>query len=181
MSSNRNSLQELERLAKAAYDDSRLEDCIEHYSDLREAYWGLGDRAKAAEMANNLCVVLLQTQDAHRALEWVRGTPELFLSLGDEMHAAQAFGNLGSALEACDQISDAEIAYREAAELFAHLGDAHQHAYTLQALSRLQLRQGRPMEAVTTMQRGLEEMPKGRLRDRLLRRLLKWPFRLLGR
>lgn len=164
-----------------AYRDGRLEQSIDLFRSIHQAYSDRGDRLKTAETANNLCVVFLQAQDPQSALEFVRDTPDTFLELGEERYAAQAYGNLGSALEACKQVDEAEQAYRAAADIFARLNDNDQHAYTLQALSRLQLRQGRHLEALSTMQQGLEATPRPGFRKRLLRRLLSWPFRLLGR
>jgi tetratricopeptide (TPR) repeat protein len=181
MTANNTSPDELERLALESYRAGCFEESIERYSAARKLYLDKQNLSKAAEIANNLCVVMLAAKQLQAALDAVRDTPEFFVSQGDELHAAQAYGNLASALEACDQISAAEEAYRQAVGLFEKLGDSDNYSSTLQALSRLQLRQGNPLGALSTMQGGLETMPKPRMRDRVLRQLLKWPFRLLGR
>jgi len=173
--------EELERLALESYRSSQFEQSIESYTLAREHYLKDQDTSKAAEIANNLCVVMLAAKRPQAALELVRDTPDYFLSQGDENRAAQAFGNFASALEACGQTAAAEHAYHQAIDLFGKIGDSDNYSSTLQALSRLQLRQGKPLDALSTMQSGLETMPKARARDRLLRQLLKWPFRLLGR
>ncbi len=164
-----------------AYREGRLEEAIDGFTAARQAFLAKGDQGKEAEMASNLSVALLQVGQPQEALEAVKDTPTVFLNLGDSSRAAQAYGNLGSALDACGDHDRAEVAYRHAIDLFANLGDTERHNYTLQALSRLQLRRGKPLEAVTTMQVGLDDRPSLNFRDRLLRRLLRLPFRLLGR
>ncbi len=181
MTQSNASPEELERLALESYRSGRYEESIEHFSLAREQYLNTGDTRKAAEIANDLCVVMLAAKQPQAALEMVLDTPEYFASQGDETRTAQAYGNLASALEACGQTSGAEDAYHQAIDGFEKLGDSEHYAATLQALSRLQLRRGKPLDALSTMQNGLETMPKARARDRLLRQLLKWPFRLLGR
>lgn len=181
MTKNNASPEELEQLALDSYRSGRFQESIEHFSAARQHFINKRNLLKAAEISNNLCVVMLAAKQPQSALDVVRDSPEFFLSQSDELHAAQAYGNLASALEACGQISDAEEAYHKAIELFEKLGDSENYSSTLQALSRLQLRQGKPLDALSTMQGGLEAMPKTRMRDRILQRLLKWPFRLLGR
>jgi tetratricopeptide (TPR) repeat protein len=173
--------QQLEEHALTAYQEGRLEDGIEGFKSACQAYRAQGDEGKTAEMANNLSVALLQAKRPQEALKALEGTTEVFLKLGDKHRAAQAFGNLGAALEACGNVADAEVAYRQAADLFSNLGDVENRDYTLQALSRLQLRLGKPLEAITTMQTSLEKKQRPGIRDRLLRRLLSLPYRLLGR
>jgi len=172
---------DLENQAITAYREGRLEEAIDGFAAARQASLAKGNQGKEAEMASNLSVALLQAEQPQEALEVIKDTPTVFLNLGDMGRAALAYGNLGSALEACGDHDLAEVAYRHAIDLFANLGDTERHNYTLQALSRLQLRRGKPLEAVTTMQIGLDDQPNPNLRNRLLRRLLRLPFRLLGR
>ena len=181
MTENPISPDELEKLALDSYRSGHLEESIERFTLARQQYLYDQNPNKAAEIANNLCVVMLAAKQPQAALEIVRETPDFFISQGDEIHAAQAYGNLASALEACGETTAAEEAYRQAIEIFKKQGDTENYSSTLQALSRLQLRQGNPLDALSTMQGGLDSMPKARIRDRVLRRLLKWPFRLLGR
>jgi tetratricopeptide (TPR) repeat protein len=181
MTENQISPEELEELALDSYRSGRLEESIDYFTSARQQYLKNQNQNKAAEIANNLCVVMLAAEQPQAALEMVGDTPDFFISQGDEIHAAQAYGNLASALEACDQTTAAEEAYRQAIEIFKKHDDTENYASTLQALSRLLLRQGKPLDALSTMQGGLDSMPKARWRDRVLRRLLKWPFRLLGR
>ncbi len=171
----------LEKEANKAYRQNRLEEAIQSFAAAREAYNQAGDTLKSAEMANNLSVALLNADRAEESLQAVEGTPEIFLEAGDEFRAAMAFGNLASALEACDDIEEAEAALQRAIEIFRDLGENENLLYTTQALSQLQLRQGRAMEALSTMQGGLENQSKLSPKHRILRSLLDIPSRFLGR
>jgi tetratricopeptide (TPR) repeat protein len=172
---------QIEEKAMIAYREGRLEEAIDGFAAARQAFLTNANKIKAAEMGGNLCVVLLQADRPQEALNAVEGSPAIFLSVGDKNRAAQAYGNLGSALEACDDSIGAENAYRQATELFDSLGDKEQYGYTMQALSRLQLRRGQPLEAIVSMQLGMEAKPQSGIRNRLLRRLLSLPIRLLNR
>lgn len=181
MTSDTPSPKDLEILALNAYRESRLDEATQAFTTARQAYLAEGNEVKAAEMSSNLSVVLLKADRPDEALEAATGQPEVFIHFGEETLAARAYGNLGSALEACGDLANAEQAYRQAAELFASLGDTEHHRYTMQSLSSLQLRLGRPLEALGTMQVSLDAQPRLSVRDRLIRRLLKLPNRLLGR
>ncbi len=90
-------------------------------------------------------------------------------------------GNLASALEACGDLVAAERTYAQALQRFADLNDHQAQATILGSLSQLQLKRGRPLDALSTMQAGLEHKPRRGLRDRWVQRLLALPSRLLGR
>jgi len=52
---------------------------------------------------------------------------------------------------------------------------------TMQSLSALQLRTGRQLEALATMQAGVERIERPGLKNRLLKKILDLPFRLFNR
>ena len=147
------------------------------FLEARETYELEGDEVKSAEMANNLSVVLLQDNRPDDALEAVEGTWNVFLAHGDDLHAARAYGNLASAREACGDATGAEKAYGLAAELMEKTGDEDARAQTLAALSRLQLKRGHPLQAVASMQSGLEGSSRLSFGKRLLRKILRLPLR----
>jgi tetratricopeptide (TPR) repeat protein len=174
----------LESLAQRALQDfrqGRFADAAEAFRVVQEAHGAAHDPSAAAEAANNRSVALLQAGRPEEARRAVMGTPEIFDLAGDAARAAQAVGNLATAAEACGDLAEAEGGYREAARRFAELGDAESQALVLASLSQLQLKRGRPLEALSTMQAGLERRPRRGLRDRWLQQLLKLPSRLLGR
>jgi tetratricopeptide (TPR) repeat protein len=171
----------LSEQAQQAYQENRLDDAIMAFQAAHEAYLENNNAVLAAEMANNLCVVLLKAKRPEEALKVVQGTAEIFLENGDEKAAGMAFGNLASALEACGNLEAAEDALRQAAERFQALGEDDLLLYTQRSLSQLQLRQGRTLEALSSMQSGLEGQKKLSLKNRILQKLFRIPSRLLNR
>jgi hypothetical protein len=132
-------------------------------------------------MGNNLCVALIQDNRPEDALAAVEGTWEVFHARGDDLRAAQAYGNLATAQEACGDLNGAEKAYSKAARLLGKAGDEEARAQTLAALSRLQLKQGKPVQAVSSMQSGLEGSSRLSIGKRFLRWVLSLPSRILNR
>ncbi len=92
-----------------------------------------------------------------------------------------AYGNQAAALEALGQLAAAEAAYQQSADLLAEAGEDQLRASVMRSVSELQLRQGRHLEAVASMQTGLGGLKKPKPKQRLIRRLLDMPFRLLNR
>ncbi len=168
---------DLEEKAMAEYQNGNWSLAAQLFNQARDAFGQQGDALKSAEMSNNLSVSLLQDQRPEEALAAVEGTWDVFLSHGDDLRAAQAYGNLAAAQEACGDSANAEKAYVKAAKLLEKTGDDEARAQTLAALSRLQLKRGKPMQAVASMQSGLE----GRSRLSVGRRFLRWVLSLPGR
>jgi tetratricopeptide (TPR) repeat protein len=174
----------LESLAQRALQDfrqGRFADAAEGFRSVQEQQAAAGNACAAAEAANNRSVALLQAGRPEEARRAVLGTPEVFDRAGDAARAAQAIGNLATAAEACGDLTAAESGYQEAARRFADQGDPESQAVVLTSLSRLQLKRGRPLDALSTLQAGIERKPRRGLRDRWLQRLLDLPSRLLGR
>ncbi len=138
-----------------------------------------GDPLRAAEMRANRGVALLQQGDAQAAYEVLHDLPAFFSQQHDTRRAGLAWGNVAAALEALGRTEEAAEAYRTAWRLLEEAGDGEAVAYVAQALSRLQLRAKRPLEALVTYDQGLAASPRGL--HRWLRRLLRAPFRWSGR
>ena len=173
--------EKLSREALDAYQRGAYEDAVHGFTAARRKFLDRGDEINAAEAANNLSVVLLQMDQPHEALEAVQGTPEIFRNTGNQQMDAMALGNLAAALEATGEVRQAEECYLQALECLGESDDQETRSYILQALSRLQLRGGKPFDALTSMQGALDSQPRLSLRDRILRKLFKLPGRLLGR
>jgi tetratricopeptide (TPR) repeat protein len=135
----------------------------------------------AAEMRNNLSVALLQASRFDQALQAVEGTPQIFLEAEDTHRAAMSFGNLASALEATGDLQAAEHSLQSAIQLFQETGDKENLMHSAKALSQVQLRMGKPLEAVSSMQGGLAGQSKLSLKNRVLRSILNLPSRIMGR
>jgi tetratricopeptide (TPR) repeat protein len=172
-----------ETLAQRALQDfrqGRFADAAEGFRRAEQAHAAARQPAAAAEAANNRSVALLQAGCPEEARQAALGTAEIFDRAGDAARAAQAFGNLAAACEACGDLAAAESGYRESARRLGDLGDTESQAVVLASLSRVQLQRGRPLEALSSLQAGMEVKPRRGLRERLLQRLLRLPGRLLG-
>lgn len=177
--SNNELADQLEKSGVKAFHEGKPNEAITDFQEARSIFLENGDQARAAAMANNICVAYLELDRNTEALDFVRDTPQVLLDAGETQLAAQAFGNLGTALAATGDPASAEEAYFKAIELFNEIDARDNLTHTLKALSQLQLKQGRSLEAVSTMQQALETEPKSGIRDRLLRKLLKFPTRFL--
>jgi tetratricopeptide (TPR) repeat protein len=162
------------------YRQGQTDEAVQAFTALQEIYQSNGDQVKADEMANNLAVALLELNQAEKAIKLVEDTPERFLRAEEPILAAQAYGNMGAALAAADRVEEAERAYRQSLKLFQEQGHDEGMTFVGQALSQLQLKQGRALEALASMEASLEGQKKPGLRHRILQRLLKLPFRLTG-
>jgi tetratricopeptide (TPR) repeat protein len=166
---------------KAAYAREDFGAAAQAFSAAEAGYRAAGDAVSAAEMANNRSVVLLQSGDAQGALDAVGDTPDIFGAAGDLRRKAMALGNRGAALADLRRKEEAEKVYWESAQIFADLKEKDLRAAVLQSISRLQMGEGRYMEAIASMESGLEEVEKPSFVQRALKRLLKIPAKLLNR
>ena len=164
--------------ALAVYAKKRYEEAIELFQEAWTRYDASGDLVEAAEIANNLSVALIQVDRHQAALDTLAGTFDLFIDHGEMIKAAQALGNEAAAHEGLNNWERAEALYQQAAERFADLKDRDSQRYTLQALSRVRLRQGHAIEAVNTMQSALETGTRTTWRDRLANKILSLPSRI---
>jgi tetratricopeptide (TPR) repeat protein len=167
--------------AQAAYGEGFFIKAAQFFLAAQESYESLGDSLNAAEMANNQSVALLRAGKAEKALQALAGKGKIFEDAGDIRRQAMTLGNRAAALEALKQWEDARNNYQQASDLFAQIGEMENYTATMQALSALELRTQRPLEAILTMQAALNKVSRPGLKQRLLKKLLKIPFRLLNR
>lgn len=173
-----------ERLAqqgKERYEQAEYLEAAGLFDQARLGFQAAGSAQSAAEMANNRSVALLQAGEAQAALDAVGDSPEQFAAAGDARRQAMALGNRAAALAALDRKGEAEQTYWESARLLGELGETDLRASVLQSISRLQLRGGRYMEALASMDAGLETVQKPSLTQRLLKRLVRIPKNLINK
>lgn len=142
------------------------------FENAAAGYRAAGQAALAAEMANNLSVAQLQAGDPAAALAAVAGTAEIFAEAGDRLKMALAWGNQAAALEGLGHIAEAEQDYERSAAVLKELGENDLRAEVMKALTALQVRGGRQMEALASMQSGLAGVEKPGLKMRFMRWLL---------
>lgn len=147
----------------------------------RRGYEVLGDALTAAEMANNCSVAYLQAGDGEAALAAVEGSEAVFAQVGDLRRQGMALGNRGAALEALEQPEDAMAAYQQAADILQQAGEDQLRAQVMQSLSMLQFQQGRQLQALASMQSGLEGVEHLSVKQKMIKKLLNTPLEMTTR
>ena len=100
---------------------------------------------------------------------------------GDVRRQAISLGNQAAALAKLKRKDEAEKIYWESARLLGEIGENDIRASVLQAISRLQLGKGRYMEALASMESGLERRSILSFPQRILKRLIGIPRKLINR
>ena len=135
----------------------------------------------AAEAANNCSVAYLHAGEAEAALRSVEGTDQVFAQAGDLRRHGMALGNLGAALEALHRSDEALLAYQNSAEILKLAGEDQLRAHVMQSLSMLQFNMGRQLQALASMQAGLEGVRRPSPKQTFLKKLLDIPIEMLTR
>lgn len=172
-------LEKLAKEGKRAYEKGDYNGAARAFEAAVEGYKTMGSELQAAEMANNCSVAYLQAGDAASALRIVEGSPETFSNAGDIRRQAMALGNQAAALDALRRKEEALNAYQQSAKLLEQIGEDELRAHLMQSLSVLQLRSGRQIEALVSMQDGLNGLKKPTIKQRFLKKLIQTPFRFL--
>ncbi len=167
--------------AKKSYQMGDFMESAHTFEAAALGYLNSGDELMASEMRNNSSVAFLQAGEVESALHAVMGTEAIFAKAGDIRRQGIALGNLGAALEAMDRLDEAVDAYVQSADLLKQAEEADLRMHVMRSLSGLQLRTGRQIEALGTMQAGLADIDKPSLKQRLLKRLLNMPYKLMNR
>lgn len=171
--------QKLAEEGKKAYQRSDFFAAAHAFEAAGQGFSATGDALSAAEMANNCSVAFLQAGDAPAALLAVEGTPSIFAAAGDTRRQGMALGNWAAALEALNRLDEAADAYCQSAEVLREAKEDAAYVQVMQALSALQLRMGRQIEALATMQAGLENAQRPTSKQRLIKQMLRLPFKFL--
>lgn len=178
---DQNTPENLERVGKSAYQNKQYQTAAENFQLAAGGYATSGEKLLAAEMQNNASVAYLQAGNPEEAFEVVIGTETIFREAGDTRRQALALGNIAAALEALGRIEEAIAAYEESSELLKSIGEKEMRASVMQSLSALQLRSGKQLEALATMQAGIDGIEHPSLKERMLKKLLQVPFKLMNR
>jgi tetratricopeptide (TPR) repeat protein len=167
--------------AQKAYKKKDFLVAAENFRSAAEVYARSKEPLSAAEMLNNASVAFLQAGRAQEAFETASGTDRVFASADDTRRQAIALGNQAAALEALGKLDDAVGLYENSADLLKKSGDQELRSTVLQSLSAVQLRLGRQLEAMASMQAGLESIEHPSLKQRIVKKILRSPLDYLGR
>ena len=156
-------------------------DSAKAFQAARQGFETAGDWLSAAEMANNCSVAYLKAEQAGNAMQELEGIEELFAQAGDHCRQGMTVGNQAAALEALGRFDEALLAYQRSAEILGIAGDDQLRATVLQSLSALQLRTGKQLQALVSMQQGIEGLKKPSPIQKMLKKMLVIPFDLVNK
>ncbi len=155
-----------------------IEDALQK---LTEALQNADDQShQAAEIYNDLGVIQSQLGDYEAAYQALDKAEDRFSDLANEKGLAQTLGNRAAVYEAEGLIEDAVEAYKEAATKLEELGENDMAMYVWQAVSRLRMKQKQYLAAIGAYEEGVENMPQGSFKRKMLQQILKAPGSLLG-
>jgi tetratricopeptide (TPR) repeat protein len=175
------SAEKLAKDGKSAYQRGEYLEAAKTFEAARQAYTTMEDKLDAAEMANNASVAYLKAGEAEAALAVVEGTAEIFAEANDLRRHGMALGNQAAALEALEKDEEAMAFYEQSAELLSQAGEDQLRASVMQSLSMLQFQKGRQLQALVTMQAGLEGVKRPNPKQSLLKKLLNIPINMTTR
>lgn len=173
--------QQLAESGKKAYQEGNFLEAAQKFEAAAKIYHSQGHTILSAEMWNNCGVALVQLNKGEEAIRAIEPTLSLFQEQGDLERLGMAYGNLASAYEACRRYDEAQEAYLRSADILEKCGKADLRLHALKALSQLQLKQGKQLQALATFQSALEDAPRLSIQKRLLKKLLAIPWKLLSR
>ena len=165
----------------AYYQKDQLAEAADCFAQAASAYDAQAEPLSAAEARNDLAVVRLAQQDWAGALAAVEGTPQVFAAAGDRLRQAQAIANLANAHEGAGHVDQAGDCYEQAIEMFTELGETETRAACWKALSGIQVKQDKKLQAIASMQAGLKLSPKLSAREKTLKGLLDQAIKLMSR
>jgi len=172
---------ELSKNGKVAYQRSNYQTAAQLFNEARQYYIDIGDDLNAAEMANNCAVAFLHLGEAETALKLIQGTDQIFERAHDQCRQGMALGNLATAFESLDRFEEAIEVYKQSAKLLHEAGEDQLQADVMRSLSSLQLRMGQQLQALISLQVGLENIRHPNPTQRLTKKLLHVPFDFLNK
>ncbi|MBN1231246.1 MAG: tetratricopeptide repeat protein [Anaerolineales bacterium] len=173
--------QQLIKSGTEAFQKGNFKEAGEYFRSAAEGFEQQTDHLMQAEALNNQSVALLQNNEPQKALEIVQGTEKVFEDAGDKKRQAMALGNMAAALEAMKRLEEAEQYYVQSSVIFKEIGEHDLRMEIQRSISALQLKQGRQLEALASMQIGVDNLERPNAKQKLLKKILKIPQNYLNR
>jgi tetratricopeptide (TPR) repeat protein len=146
-----------------------------------EALQNVQDQPRSmAEIYNDMGVTYKQLENYPAAYQALDKAMQLFTELGDKKGQAQTLGNRASVYEAEGDPEEAVEIYKQSAALLEEIGETEMAMYVWQAISRLRTKQGQYIAAIGAYEEGIENMPEGSFKRKVLQQILKLPGSVLG-
>jgi len=173
--------QNLLKQAQLAYDAEDFQNAARLFSDAAEDFRSNNDALNAAECDNNRSVALLRAGDPAGALKAASGTEQIFADANDRRRQAMALGNQAAALEELKEYQKALELYQQSSEFLKELDDGELRSYVLKRISALQIRLGKRLESMATMDAALHSKTKLTFKESFMKFLFDVLFKLLNR
>lgn len=138
------------------------------------------DAKQSAEIYNDLGVTYKQLEDFPAAHEALDKAWDGFTELADEKGQAQTLGNRAAVYEAEGLLNEAIETYKESATMLEEVGESEMAMYVWQAVSRLRMEQKQYIAAIGAYEEGVDNMPEGSFKKKMLQQLLKLPGNMIG-
>ena len=138
------------------------------------------DTRRAAEIYNDMGVAYKQLENypaAHQALDEAMSR---FTGLENIKGQALTWGNRAAVYQAEGKVDEAIDTYKKSASMLEEAGESEMAMYVWQAVSRLRMKQGEYIAAIGAYEEGIDNMPEGSFKRKVLRQILKMPGGMLG-
>jgi tetratricopeptide (TPR) repeat protein len=165
---------QLAEQGKQSYQNGEFESAARLFAQAAEGFTHSEASLDAAEMKNNASVAWLQAGNAQEAYNALTGTAQLFADAKDFRRQGLALGNEGAALEALSRFDEAVEKYQRSADVLKQANEGESRASVMKSLSALELKRGKPYDAVYAMQSGLAGIEKPSLGQRILKAILRF-------
>jgi tetratricopeptide (TPR) repeat protein len=166
--------QDIADQARLDYQAKNYPAAIQGYSDAAAGFLNIGNQMMAAEMKNNLAVVLLRNHQAKKAFEAVQYTDQVFAENGDFHRQGKALANKASILLALKDRKSAMQAFMSASDALEKAGALEDRFEVMKSLAFLYLGRFRFMDAILTLQTGLAGIKQPTPAQRLMKSLLSF-------
>ncbi len=163
-----------------AIERGTLNDSASELEKLRADALARGDAGLAARTSNDLGVVHFLAGRMAESRAELESAREAFTQLNDQSGQAHALGNLARLEEKTGNPKTALALYQQAGDLLHEAKQPLEEFATLRSLSRMYLRHGAWLQALTAYDRGLMIKPHRSFFDAFLHWLYQIPLRMLG-
>ena len=154
--------------AFADYQKRRFKEAALHFSECIQLLDESKDVVNAAEMRNNLSVVLLELKKPEEALENIRGTDQVFAEAGDLKRQAMALGNMATALQSLGKLDEALAMFESSADLFKTTDEKELRSITLKKIADLQIKTGKQYQALASLESSYKQQNKPNPKEKIL-------------
>jgi Flp pilus assembly protein TadD len=165
---------------RTAAESGEYEQALTHFQKASALAHDAKDRAGEANALGGLGVAYQKLGRFGEAQEAYEAALSIYQNIHEPEARAMALGNFGSLKARQGKGAEAETLLSEAAESFAALGLRAYQADTLRLLAKVQLRRAGWLDAIFTYERALDCMDRLTLRQRVLRALSQFAYRILG-